>query len=343
MSIFKCTKCGKGLNCFSSSECECGFTIPVIDGVYQFTNDSPIFIEGNGLKWLGYESVGENYEPSVALGFDNLSEDISVGTNVGNSMFMGACSRKLKEYLGNNCIVLDLGAGLGQASIPLAMAGAMTIAVDISQKMLSVNYKRAKENHADNNMICTRMNAYQLEITDQSIDAVVVNDMLHQVDRPELVVEEIVRILKPNGIYVRYCCKPLDISEECQKKNDEFNTIQDDIKKYYFSVLEIDPYTNLQPFSSWEKANTCISDSGSFEDSFFLDTDIVSEWETDMQFALHKLKTRADGGSQLIPDEIHINAWNKTEQYARNKYGENYMNIKRYDKKMGFLEIYKLK
>jgi ubiquinone/menaquinone biosynthesis C-methylase UbiE len=342
MNIFKCNSCENILNGFTPGKCECGYMPPVIDGVYQFTDDNPIFIDGDSLKWLGYENVGENYEPAIALGSDNLSENISVGYNVGNSMFMGSCSRKLKEYLGNNCVVLDLGAGLGQASIPLALAGAYTIAADISQSMLSVNYKRAKENHTGDNYICVRMNAYKLEIADNSVDAVVENDMLHQVDRPELIVDEIKRVLKPDGIYVKYGCYPVDNTNEQNQKINEFNEIQKDIVKYYWSIPEI-TRLDLQPFSSWEKASSCISESGYFEDSFNLDSGVVSEWHTDMRFGLHKLKTRADGGSQLIPDDIHKKAWDKTEEYARNKYGEDYHNIKRYDKKMGFLEIYKLK
>ncbi|MCL2773686.1 MAG: methyltransferase domain-containing protein [Oscillospiraceae bacterium] len=343
MNIFKCPKCGKNLDCFIPAKCNCGFNVPCIDGVYQFTNDSPIFTDGDGLKWLGYENVGENYEPAIALGSDNLNENISVGYNVGNSMFIGNCSRKLKEYLGDNCVVIDLGAGLGQASIPLALAGANTIAADISQKMLSVNYRRAKENHVGDNLICARMNAYKLEIADNSIDAVIVIDMLHQVNRPELVVEEIKRILKSSGVYVTYNCYPVDNTDEQKQKNTEFNEIQKDIANYYYSAFDVDPYKDLPKVNNWEKANTCISDSGYFEDYFRADSDVINEWQTDMRFALHKLKTRADGGSQLIPDEIHKKAWNKTEEYALKKYGEDYNNIKRHDKKMGFLDIYKLK
>ena len=37
MNIFKCTKCGKVLISFIPEKCECGFTVPVIDEVYQFT------------------------------------------------------------------------------------------------------------------------------------------------------------------------------------------------------------------------------------------------------------------------------------------------------------------
>ena len=187
------------------------------------------------------------------------------------------------------------------------------------------------------------MNAYNLEITDNSIDAVIELDMLHQVDRPELVVEEIKRVLKHGGVYVKYGCYPVDNTDEQKKQNDEFSTIQKNITNYYFSALEINPNEDLRTFNSWEKANTCISESGYFEDYLFLESGVISEWYTDMRFALHKLKTRAAGSEQLIPDDIHKKAWDKTEEYARNTYGEDYNNIKRYDKKMGFLEIYKLK
>ena len=36
--------------------------IKLINGVYQFTDDAAVSV-GDGLKWLGYEGVGENYEP----------------------------------------------------------------------------------------------------------------------------------------------------------------------------------------------------------------------------------------------------------------------------------------
>ena len=50
----------------------------------------------------------------------------------------------LAEKFGKDIVVLDLGAGLGTASIPLAKNGIETIAIDISNVMLSTAAKRAK-------------------------------------------------------------------------------------------------------------------------------------------------------------------------------------------------------
>ena len=112
MNIFICTTCGNLLNGFIPVACECGFNIPVINGVYQFTNDNPISVEDGGLKWLGYELVGENYEPGYVYN--------KVNDSIGDS-------RNFANYIGTGKIILDLGAGLGGSSISFALSGLQAI------------------------------------------------------------------------------------------------------------------------------------------------------------------------------------------------------------------------
>lgn len=327
MDIFRCAKCGSLLSGFTPSKCECGCSISAINGVYQFTDDKPISIDENGLNWLGYENVGANYEP----GYANHQDDRDFG------MF-GACSKKLVNVIGKDKVVLDLGAGLGQASIPLALAGAQVIAVDISQNMLSNLYLRAQRNRVDmKHLICTRMNAYRLELADHSIDAIIEIDMLHQVNHPELVMEEIKRVLKPDGIYVKYGCKGLEVTKEQNEANAKCDEAEKDIRNYYESRIRQMGYGQL-PFSSWEQARNCINDN--FGELQMIETDEIQDWEGDLAFRLYKTKARASGSSQLIPDEIHNAAWRKTEEYAVMKYGEHYSEMKRYCRFVGYIEIY---
>ena len=49
-----------------------------------------------------------------------------------------------------------------------------------------------------------------------------------------------------------------------------------------------------------------------------------------LKLGLHKIKTRASGSRQLIPDKIHNDAWARTEIYAKNKYGDSYEDMTRY-------------
>lgn len=64
------------------------------------------------------------------------------------------------------------------------------------QVMMESAVKRAKKyNIADDRIIFVRMNGHKLELADNSVDAVIALDMLHQVDCPELVMNEIIRVL----------------------------------------------------------------------------------------------------------------------------------------------------
>ena len=326
MDIFKCIKCGKTLTGFIPLECECGYKPPIVNGVYQFTNDKPISVEGDGLKWLGYELVGENYEPGY---FYNKEND-----RIGNS-------ESLAKFIGSSKVILDIGAGLGGSSISFALCGLYSVAADISQVMLETAIERAKKhNPPRDKIIFARMNGYKLELADSSIDAVLAIDVLHQVDRPELVMEEIKRVLKPEGYFLQYgggvSKKTGEYTEEQAAANAKYNEALKDIQSFYDNIILEAGYSE-PPFSCWDKARECIEEN--FEEfTTITDTGVYSGnntvdnivMERKLKLGLHKIKTRASGSKQLIPDTIHNDAWMRTDQYARNKYGENYGEITRY-------------
>ena len=327
-NIFKCPKCGQVLKGFIPSKCECGFTVPVIDGVYQFTDDSPISIDGDGLKWLGYENVGENYEPGY---FYNKDKD-----TIGNSA-------KLADYLGDGKIVLDLGAGLGIASISFALAGLNVIAADIAQSMLAFAVRRAqKHNVPDDKIVFTRMNGYKLELADKSIDAVIAIDVLHQVDQPELMIDEIKRVLKPDGFFLQYGgSNHLGYTAEQEAANAKYSDICRDIESFYDTLINESGY---RPFESRDIANAYINKN--FIEFVTLENTgwyAAYNMKWNLKTGLHKTKTRASGVKQLIPDEIHNTAWGKTDEYAKNKYGENYEDIFRYFNFQSNTKLYKLR
>jgi len=319
------------LNGFIPEKCECGFVAPVINGVYQFTDDKPISVDGDGLKWLGYENVGENYEPGYYYDKDN-----EVG--IGNS-------DKLTEYLGNGKVILDLGAGLGGSSISFALSGLQAIAADISQTMLETAVKRAqKHNTPEDKIIFARMNGYKLELADNSADAVLAMDVLHQVDRPESMVAEIKRVLKPDGYFLQYGNnKDLPYTGKQVAANAKYGEAYKNIEAFYDKLIKKAGYGE-RPFTTMDKAAECIKENF-VEFMNIKDTGIygANNMEWTLKMGLHKIKTRASGVKQLIPDEIHNEAWAKTDKYAKRKYGENYEDITRYYNFTGSMTLYKLR
>ena len=318
MNLFKCTKCGEVLDGFLPFNCACGCEIPVINGVYQFTGDAPISVDGDGLKWLGYEHVGANYEPGYFYG-----EDREVG--IGNSDI-------LADYLGRGKIVLDVGAGLGGSSISFARAGLYAIAADISQTMLEIAARRAQAHGTPGDKIVfTRMNGYKLELIDHSVDAVWATDVLHQVDKPELMMDEILRVLKPDGYFLQHGgSKSLGFSEEQQAANDLYNGAHKDIEDFYNDLIEKAGWFE-PPFRDWDRADRCVRDH--FVECMRIEgTGVYSEnnrkWP--LKMGLHKMKTRASGSKSLMPDAIHFDAWANTDAYARSKYGDHYEDITKY-------------
>lgn len=105
-----------------------------------------------------------------------------------------------KMGLRKHDIVADLGAGNGYFTLPVAKYTEKTVyAVDIEPKMLELLRNRADHEQMDNILEMTA----QLDNTpihDQSIDKVLVSQVIHEVPNLENALKEIKRILKPNGI-----------------------------------------------------------------------------------------------------------------------------------------------
>lgn len=327
--MFICPKCYHRLAFFYPEQCVCGYVVPRVAGVYQFCDDPPIAVDRPGRRYLGYEHVGEDYEGGPRQ--EPVDDDYGI---------FGSCSRELVRLLGRGCTVLDLGCGLGPAAITLAMAGANVIAADISQTMLSVAAQRAAQKQLHGHLAFVRMNAYNLAICSNSVDAVVAIDVLHQRDDPEAAVKEILRVLKSEGVFVEYDSVGLPLTPEQQAINRHCVEMLRDIRRYYDAALVKRGYTG-PPFSSWEKGKDAVA--AYFEPPTQLRTDYEGVWTEQMRKGIHKLKTRAGGSAQLIPDDIHAAAWEETHMYAVSKYGEDYLNTPGYSRYSSMIKVYRPK
>ena len=100
-------------------------------------------------------------------------------------------------------IIADLGAGTGYYSIPaghMASQGKV-YAVEVQKDFLATIRQKVKEAHL-NNVECLWGNVEKIggtKIGDDIVDVVIASNILFQVDDKDIFVEEIKRILKPNG------------------------------------------------------------------------------------------------------------------------------------------------
>lgn len=322
--MFLCPQCKQELDSFKCPSCD--YQIANINSIYQFCEDESLKLDGEN-QYIGYDKIGENFDPAVTYWDTNNVERYGV---------YEACGDLIAKHFGTDITVLDLGAGLGSASIPLAKLGIYTIAADISQVMLSTAVKRA--NGRFDNLIFTRMNAYNIMLADNSVDIVIENALLHLVDNPEKVIKEIIRVLKPGGCLVRYATVPHKLSAEELKQNQYCNEVLSDITNKYFESLKANGYKSiafnnhfLDVINKYFKSN----DTGGFIAEGF------SEVFTDkLKFRLHRLKTGAHSDFQDTPKALIDKAWGYADKYAKQKYGDNYLEIKGFSRYGARIDVY---
>ena len=110
----------------------------------------------------------------------------------------GAWRRSLQEEFGAERLkILDVGAGNGSLSLLFAEMGHDVVGIDISEGMLSVAKKKAKERGVDPDLRIG--DAESLDFGDESYDAVVSRIVLWTLPNPEKAISEWMRVLKPGG------------------------------------------------------------------------------------------------------------------------------------------------
>ena len=308
----------------------CGYEIPYIGSIYRFCDDASVKLEGDK-KYIGYDNIGEDFEPEITFWDTNNIERYGVYT---------ACADLVAEKFGTEISVLDLGAGLGTASVPLAKNGIYTVAADISAVMLSTASKRANGRY--DNLILAQMNAYDIMLPDNSMDIVVENAMIHLVDEPEVVIKEISRVLKPDGMLVRFCSRGLPVTEEESKQNEHCNAVLSDLFNHYYDYLERHNYPNAT--FNIDYKDVCKLILQYFKTPYNEIAEGFEEVFTEkMKFRLHRMKTGAYSGLQGTSKELIDAAWKSTDEYARKKYGDGYADIKGFSRYGAILDIYTVK
>jgi len=115
-----------------------------------------------------------------------------------------AYQRKLattREYFRPDMAVLEIGCGTGSTAIAHAPYVANIRATDISDKMIEIAREKAAAANVRNVTFETR-GVEDLDLTNESVDAVLALSLLHLLDDKEAIIDRIHAMLRPGGIFV---------------------------------------------------------------------------------------------------------------------------------------------
>jgi 2-polyprenyl-6-hydroxyphenyl methylase/3-demethylubiquinone-9 3-methyltransferase len=101
------------------------------------------------------------------------------------------------QEIGKNQTVLDIGCGAGILTNTLSREGHTVYGIDISSSSLEV----AKKYDTTGRVSYQQASAYSLPFPNQMFDVVCAMDVLEHVEKPDLLISEASRVLKPGGLF----------------------------------------------------------------------------------------------------------------------------------------------
>ena len=106
-----------------------------------------------------------------------------------------------REYFEPHMNVLELGCGTGTTAISHSPYVKHIHAVDISSKMIEIAQNKADEKNITN-ITFEQSTIDKLNVSDETLDAVLALSVLHLLNNKEEVIEKVYKMLKPGGIFV---------------------------------------------------------------------------------------------------------------------------------------------
>jgi len=137
--------------------------------------------------------------------------------------------------------ILEVGTGKGYLAIALARKGHYVTSIDISEEGIAKAKSVIKGMGLEDSIKLKVENALSMSFADQSFDSILLVNVLHHLNSPFVVFDEIIRVLAPAGkiIISDFSKKGFDVLDEifaveCREHSvGEFDL--EDMKKYFLS------------------------------------------------------------------------------------------------------------
>ena len=302
VEVFRCPACKTSLKGWPPSKCfSCGHVIRIDEGVLIFSDDPNLNLDGPGTKYIGYDTIAFQYDQTR-----HSERQIDVGLG-----------KAVADVVGPGKILLDVGAGTGSLDMEIARAGCKIIAGDISLNMLKILSSKLKYVPAQSIIPC-RLNAYSLPIETQSIDGAMATAFFHLIEDPALIVREIQRVLKPDGVFITAFA-------DFEGPSDDINA---KIVRYYYELIEEKGVT-LAARPGWSIQQTESNLRNLFHDCKVVEGDnLVFRSTATPKRELEKIGNRANSDQVELDEQVHHEIMEEICRRLVSEYGEHFRDIK---------------
>ncbi|MBQ0116705.1 MAG: bifunctional demethylmenaquinone methyltransferase/2-methoxy-6-polyprenyl-1,4-benzoquinol methylase UbiE [Flavobacterium sp.] len=143
------------------------------------------------------EQVAQMFD-NISGNYDGLNRVISMGIDI-------SWRKKVLEIVANTnpSNILDIATGTGDLAILLSQSSAKKIiGLDISAGMLEIGKKKVAEKKLENKIELVLGDSEKIPFPDNHFDAITVSFGIRNFEDLEIGLSEILRVLKPNGIFV---------------------------------------------------------------------------------------------------------------------------------------------
>jgi len=135
---------------------------------------------------------------TLSRGMLGLSGRFNAQKVLKNPSIEGFFVTEVSPLISKNDTVLDLGCGTGIFAVTLAKLANNVIAVDVVEEFVNSTSKLVAEHQVNNVKVLFQSNN-KIPLENNTVDAVVMVDVLHHVENVTVVLQEVKRVLKPGG------------------------------------------------------------------------------------------------------------------------------------------------
>jgi ubiquinone/menaquinone biosynthesis C-methylase UbiE/DNA-binding transcriptional ArsR family regulator len=157
-------------------------------------------LEGDALSQRDLDNLGrvlQQRATSTRDWFDSIGPEWDGLRKMFNDDVLRA--RAIAQLIPRDLTVLEVGTGTGVLALELAQLGLRVIAVDHSKGMLEAAEAKLREAGLQDRVDLRQAEADALPLEDGEVDAALAHMVLHYVPNPASVLQEMSRVLRPQG------------------------------------------------------------------------------------------------------------------------------------------------